>query len=172
MGRLIDDLLKFSRLSRLPLTRAAVNTNALVHSLAAELNPPGETDVAEIAISDLRESNADPVLLRQVWINLLSNSLKYSRHRKQRRIEIGSMDDQGLITWYIKDNGTGFDMQYAEKLFGVFQRLHRTEDFEGTGVGLAIVERIIHRHGGRIWADAAVDQGATFFFTLGKNGQA
>lgn len=172
MGTLIDDLLKFSRLSRLPLTCGVVDTNALVRSLAAEMNPPGESGVAQIAISDLPQSNADPVLLRQVWINLLSNALKYSRHRKQARIEIGSTEDQGLITWFIKDNGTGFDMQYAEKLFGVFQRLHRAEDFEGTGVGLAIVQRIIQRHGGRIWADAAIDQGATFFFTLGKSLQA
>lgn len=168
MGTLIDDLLKFSRLSRLPLTRGAVDTNQLVRSLAAEMNAPRENGVAEIAISDLPESNADPVLLRQVWINLLSNALKYSRHRKDARIEIGASEDQGLTTWFIKDNGTGFDMQYKDKLFGVFQRLHRMEDFEGTGVGLAIVHRIIQRHGGRIWADAAVDQGATFFFTLGK----
>ena len=169
MGTLIDDLLKFSRLSRLPLTRGVVDTNALVRSLAAEMNSPGEGGVAEIAIADLPKSDADPVLLRQVWINLLSNALKYSRHREQGRIEIGATEQQGLTTWFIKDNGTGFDMQYVDKLFGVFQRLHRAEDFEGTGVGLAIVERIIQRHGGRIWASAAVNQGATFFFTLGEN---
>ena len=172
MGTLIDDLLKFSRLSRLPLTRAAVDTDELVRSLAAKMNQPGENGLAEIAISDLPESNADPVLLRQVWINLLSNALKYSRHRKPARIEIGATEHEGLITWFIKDNGTGFDMQYVDKLFGVFQRLHRMEDFEGTGVGLAIVQRVIQRHGGRIWADAAIDQGATFFFTLGKSLQA
>jgi PAS domain S-box-containing protein len=169
MGTLIDELLQFSRLSRLPVIRGAVDTNELVRLLAVETNQPGENGVAEITVSDLPESNADPVLLRQVWINLLSNALKYSRHRKQARIEIGAAEHEGLTTWFIKDNGTGFDMQYADKLFGVFQRLHRSEEFEGTGVGLAIVQRIIKRHGGRIWADAAVDHGATFFFTLGKN---
>ena len=169
MGTLIDDLLKFSRLSRLPLTRATVDTNELVRSLAAEMNTPRQNGVAEIHICELPESNADPVLLRQVWINLLSNALKYSRHCEQARIEIGATEYQGVTTWFIKDNGTGFDMQYKDKLFGVFQRLHRMEDFEGTGVGLAIVQRVIQRHGGRIWADAAVDQGATFFFTLEKD---
>jgi len=169
MGTLIDDLLKFSRLSRLPLARGTVDTNELVRSLAEEMNTPGKNGVAQITISDLPESNADPVLLRQVWINLLSNALKYSRHRKDPRIDIGATEHQGRTTWFIKDNGTGFDMQYKHKLFGVFQRLHRMEDFEGTGVGLAIVQRIIQRHGGRVWADAAVDQGATFSFTLGKN---
>jgi PAS domain S-box-containing protein len=169
MGTLIDGLLKFSRLSRFPLTRGTVDTNELVRLLAVEMNQPGDNGVAEMAISDLPESNADPVLLRQVWINLLSNALKYSRHRKPARIEIGAAEYDGLTTWFIKDNGTGFDMQYVDKLFGVFQRLHRVEDFEGTGVGLAIVQRIIQRHGGRIWADAAVDEGATFFFTLGNN---
>jgi len=107
-------------------------------------------------------------LLKQVWINLLSNALKYTGHREAARIEIGTLNNDGATTWFVRDNGTGFDMQYVGKLFGVFQRLHKAEEYAGTGVGLAIVQRIVQRHGGRVWAEAALDQGATFFFTLGE----
>jgi PAS domain S-box-containing protein len=169
MGVLIDDLLTFSRLSRLPLTRGTVDTNELVRALVAEMAPPGQNGHAKIEVSDLPQSNADPALLKQVWINLLSNALKYTRHRKGARIEIGAEQDNGATTWFVRDNGTGFDMCYIDKLFGVFQRLHRSEDYEGTGVGLAIVQRVVERHGGRVWADAEPDRGATFFFTLGEN---
>ncbi|MEY2562222.1 MAG: hypothetical protein QOH88_415 [Verrucomicrobiota bacterium] len=167
MGVLIDDLLTFSRLSRLPLTRGTINTNELVRALVKEMNPPGKDCHAAVELIDLPQSYGDAALLKQVWINLLSNALKYTRHRQGARIEIGAETKQGVTTWFVRDNGTGFDMCYADKLFGVFQRLHRAEDFEGTGVGLAIVQRIVQRHGGRIWADAAPDRGATFFFTLG-----
>jgi PAS domain S-box-containing protein len=169
MGALIDDLLTFSRLSRLPLTRAPVNTNQLVAELVTEMNPPGPNRHAEIEVKNLPESDADPALLKQVWINLLSNALKYTRHRQGAHIEIGAEESKGATTWFVRDNGAGFDMRYVDKLFGVFQRLHRAEEYEGTGVGLAIVQRIVQRHGGRVWADAAPDRGATFRFTLGEN---
>jgi PAS domain S-box-containing protein len=169
MGVLIDDLLTFSRLSRLPLTRGTVNTNALVRELVADLSAMAENGHAKIEMSDLPQSNADPALLRQVWTNLLSNALKYTRHRKGANIKIAAAETDGATTWFVQDNGTGFDMLYVDKLFGVFQRLHSAEEYEGTGVGLAIVQRIVERHGGRVWADAALDRGATFSFTLGQN---
>ena len=140
-----------------------VDTNDLVAQCLLELSP-GQ---AEVTIGTLFPCQADPGLLRQVFMNLLSNALKYSRQRTPPRIEVGSQrDEQGKAVFFVRDNGTGFDMSYSSKLFGVFQRLHRQEEFEGTGVGLAIVQRILTRHGGRIWADAAPDKGATFSFTL------
>jgi light-regulated signal transduction histidine kinase (bacteriophytochrome) len=108
----------------------------------------------------------DPALLKQVWLNLLSNALKYTRKKEDAIVEIGCTRAHGADTFFVRDNGTGFDMRFADKLFGVFQRFHRAEDYEGTGVGLAIVQRIIIRHGGRVWAESAVERGATFFFTL------
>jgi len=163
MGQLIDELLAFSRLARTPLKLRSVDTNGLVEQCLLELN----RGQAEVTVDELFPCQADPALLRQVFMNLLSNAFKYSRHRTPPRIEIGShRDEQDKAVFYVRDNGTGFDMSYSSKLFGVFQRLHRQEDFEGTGVGLAIVQRIVTRHGGRIWADAAPDKGATFSFTL------
>jgi len=170
MGRLIDDLLSFSRLSRQPLNARPVDMRELACDSWHEVTAQHECEGAEVIIEGLPASAGDPALLRQVWLNLLSNALKYSRGRTPPRVHVGSRRENGHDVFYVRDNGTGFDMQYAHKLFGVFQRLHRSEDFEGTGVGLAVVQRIIHRHGGRIWADAVVDRGATFFFTLGPDG--
>ena len=166
MGALIDDLLKFSRLGREAIKRQTIDTADLVRSALEGLGSLREGRMVEIQIADLPSSYGDPALLKQVWINLLANALKYTRKRERAVIEVGSrLQDSGAV-FFIRDNGTGFDMRYVDKLFGVFQRLHRAEEYEGTGVGLAICQRIIHRHGGRIWAEAAVDRGATFFFTL------
>jgi PAS domain S-box-containing protein len=166
MGVLIDDLLTFSRLSRAPLKKQEVNIDKLVRHVLEDLNAQREGRRVEIRIGDLPACRGDPALLNQVWVNLLSNALKYTRHRETAVIEIGCELDQGENVYFVRDNGAGFDMRYAHKLFGVFQRLHRADEFEGTGVGLAIVQRVIHRHGGHIRGDAALDRGATFYFTL------
>jgi PAS domain S-box-containing protein len=169
MGALIDDLLIFSRMNRAELRQAKVSLDSLVHEAIDGLH--GEMDGRHIRwkIASLPEVKADPAMLRQVWVNLIANAVKYSRPREPAEIEIGSIDTQnGELVFFVRDNGVGFDMQYAHKLFGVFQRLHRAEEFEGTGIGLANVRRIIHRHGGRTWAEGKVDGGATFFFSLPK----
>ncbi len=162
MGQLIDDLLSFSRFARQPLSVQSVDTSALVRQIADEqlAGAPG----TRVVQHRLPPCQADPALLRQVWVNLISNAVKYSRKEKKPRVEIGFADG----AYYVRDNGVGFDMQYADKLFGVFCRLHRAEEFEGTGVGLAIVRRIVQRHGGRVWTDARPGKGARFQFTLGE----
>lgn len=163
MGSLIDDLLDFSRLGRKELKRQMVDNNILVQQILIETaHMPGSH--ANVQLMPLPESYADPALLRQVWINLISNAFKYSAGKDMPEMEIGYAND----AYYVRDNGAGFDMQYMDKLFGVFQRLHTSREFEGTGIGLAIVKRIIEKHGGRIWATAAVDNGACFYFTLPK----
>jgi GAF domain-containing protein len=167
MGQLIDDLLIFSRLGRQPLTRQRVALTDLVRQALEELRSEREGRCVDLVIGELPVCQADPVLLKQVFVNLLANALKFTRRREVASIEIGCREVGAEAVYFVKDNGVGFDMQYATKLFGVFQRLHRAEDYEGTGVGLAIVQRVIHRHGGRVWAEAAVDHGATFAFTLG-----
>ena len=170
MGALIDDLLTFSRLSRLPLRKREVNTVRLVRDAFKELSFSLNGRKVDMRIDDVPPCLADAALLKQVWLNLLSNALKYTRQQESAIVEVGCTREAGNdeSVFFVRDNGTGFDMRYAHKLFGVFQRLHRAEEFEGTGVGLAIVQRIVHRHGGRVWADAAVDRGATFYFTLGE----
>lgn len=168
MGRLVDDLLAFSRLSRQPVKAQAVDSVQMVQQCLGELRAAQEG--VEIRLGDLPSCRADPALLKQVWINLLANALKYTGKREFAAIEVGCRRNDGRNVYFVKDNGVGFDMRYAHKLFGVFQRLHRAEDYEGTGVGLAIVQRIIHRHGGQVWAEARIDQGATFFFTLDSGG--
>ena len=168
MSTLIDALLEFSRFNRQELDKQAMDTSKLVHSALDELGFPWQGRQVEIRIGDLPVSSGDPVLLKQAWINLLSNALKYTNKREKAEIEIGSTKVNGTEAFFVRDNGTGFDMRYADKLFGVFERLHRMEDYEGTGIGLAMVQRIVKRHGGRVWADAAIDRGATFHFTLAK----
>ena len=166
MGALIDDLLAFSRLSRATVNKQKVDTAALAEAALADLGHPTVGRNVELRIGELPLCEGDPALLKQVWINLISNALKYTKNREAAVVEIGcDRTAQGSV-YFVRDNGTGFDMRYVHKLFGVFQRLHRAEDYEGTGVGLAIVHRIVQRHGGRVWAEAAVDRGATFYFTL------
>ena len=167
MGHLIEDLLAFSRLSRLPLNKQTVAMAEVVQRALAELSAEQQGRDVEVTIGDLPDCEADPALLKQVWVNLLSNAIKFTRKRKDAHIEIGAKQTGAECIYFIKDNGVGFDMQYVDKLFGVFQRLHRSEEYEGTGVGLAIVQRIVHRHGGGAWAEAEVDKGATFYFALG-----
>jgi signal transduction histidine kinase len=171
MGQLIDDLLSFSRLSRQPLKKQTIDPAGLVRLVLSELlKEHGERQV-DISVGDLPTCEADPSLFKQVLTNLLSNALKFTSKRPAACIEVNSQSINGEQVYFVKDNGVGFDMRYAGKLFGVFQRLHLAEEFEGTGVGLAIVQRIIHRHGGRIWAEAAVDQGAAFYFTVKPSSQ-
>jgi PAS domain S-box-containing protein len=166
MGNLIDDLLAFSRASRTEMRRQAVSLDDLVETV--RLNLQGEVAGRKIAwkIDPLPEVDGDAPALRQVIANLLSNAVKYTRGRELARIEVGAKEEEGETIVFIRDNGAGFDMKYAGKLFGVFQRLHTSREFEGTGVGLAIVRRVIQRHGGRVWVDARVGEGATFYFTL------
>lgn len=166
MGTLIDDLLSFSRLGRQPLQRQTVLPAELAREEFERLLPEQEGRHVTISIGDLPPCEADPAQLRHLFSNLLANALKFTRRREEAIIEIGACNDGGEQVYWIKDNGVGFDMRYAHKLFGVFQRLHRTEEYEGTGVGLAIVQRVAHRHGGRVWAEAEIDRGATFYFTL------
>jgi signal transduction histidine kinase len=168
MGQLIDDLLAFSRLSRQPLKKQKVVTADLARQVLEELKREQDGRRIDASVADLPQCEGDPKLLKQVFVNLLSNAVKYTRKREVARIEVGSEKINGETVYFVKDNGAGFSMSYADKLFGVFQRLHRSEEYEGTGVGLAIVQRVIHRHGGRIWAEATVDKGASFYFTLGE----
>lgn len=166
MGQLIDDLLTFSRLSRQPLKKQNVATAGLARQVLEELKREQNGRRVEVSVGDLADCHADPALLKQVFVNLLSNALKYTRKSDVSKIELACEKRNGETVYFVKDNGTGFDMRYADKLFGVFQRLHRAEEYEGTGVGLAIVQRIVNRHGGRVWAEAEVNKGATFYFTV------
>ena len=168
MGALIDDLLTFSRLGRQPLKKGPTAPAALVRDALEELGSPKNGRKIDIRVDDLPPCQADPGLLKQVWMNLLSNAIRYTGRRDKARIEVGSKFENSEHVYFVADNGVGFDMQDAHKLFGVFQRLHRTEEFEGTGVGLATAQRIVHRHGGRIRADSTPGHGATFCFTLGE----
>jgi len=166
MGRLIDDLLRFSRLSRQPLSKQAVNLSSLVQQVLEQLRKEQPERRVEVQVGELPDGIGDPSLLRQVLVNLLSNAFKFTRQKEQAMIEVGCGSQEGESVYFIRDNGVGFDMAYAQNLFGVFQRMHSDDQFEGTGVGLSIVQRIIQRHGGRVWAEAEPAKGATFYFTL------
>jgi len=169
MGNLIDDLLGFSRIGRAETKKTAVNLDQLVREVVAELGQ--ETNGRDIAwkIGALPACYGDRSMLKVVLVNLVSNAVKFTRMRKPAKIEIGCAErKENQVEVFVRDNGAGFDMQYVNKLFGVFQRLHRSEDFEGTGIGLATAQRIIHRHGGQMRAEGAVDQGASFYFSLPK----
>jgi len=166
MGTLIDDILQFSRIGRNEMRRETIDMGALARSVAEELC--GDYPAAQIRIADLPQVRGDAAMLRQIWVNLIGNACKFSAKREQPEIEVGAEAEGGETVFYIRDNGVGFDMAHAEHLFGVFQRLHAESDYPGTGAGLAIVKRIVERHGGRIWAQAEVGLGTTFRFTLAK----
>ncbi|MCB9445110.1 MAG: HAMP domain-containing protein [Ardenticatenaceae bacterium] len=170
MGQLIDDLLAFSRLGRAEIRTDFIDMEMLANKVFDELKTEGEQVQIDFHMAALPEAVADPAMLRQVWVNLLSNAIKFSAKRERAVVDVGYSQEAAETIYYVRDNGAGFDMQYADKLFGVFQRLHSEREFPGTGVGLAIVQRIIHRHGGRVWAEGAIDQGAAFYFTLPQKG--
>ena len=166
MGQLIEDLLAFSRAGRTEMQLTSIDMNNLVLQVFAELKTNYDPGRINFSAENLLPASGDRATIKQVVTNLLSNALKYSSGKEIAEIQIGSEKNNNEITYYIKDNGVGFDMHYSKKLFGVFQRLHSTSEFEGNGVGLAIVKSIISRHGGRVWAEAEAGKGATFYFTL------
>jgi len=166
MGILINDLLAFAHLGRQPLSRQPVSISALVHEVVDELRKEHVQRQIEIRVRDLPDGVGDPALLKQVLVNLLSNAFKFTRKTEAAVVEVGCDQSTGESIYFIRDNGAGFDMRHASKLFEPFHRLHGGKEFEGTGVGLSIVNRVIRKHGGRIWAEAEVDKGATFYFTL------
>src|ERR1700728_1139331 len=171
MSRLIDDLLHMAQIGRKSLVRAPTDMNTLLKDVVADLKPEFEGRRIDWLMGELSAAECDAGLLKQVFANLISNAVKYTRRREVAIIEVGQLEGDGAPVIFVRDNGAGFDERYADKLFGVFQRLHRPEDFEGTGVGLSTVQRIIKKHGGEIWAKSEVDKGATFFFALAATGR-
>jgi light-regulated signal transduction histidine kinase (bacteriophytochrome) len=166
MGRLIDDILAFSRTGRAEMSLAPVDMAGLVQEVVEELRPGLTGRTIDFRIDPLPGACGDRALLRQVWANLIGNAVKFTRDRAPAVVEVGGRAEGGRAQYHVRDNGAGFDPRYSDKLFGVFQRLHRTDEFEGTGIGLAIVKRIVERHGGRIWAEGKVGEGAAFHFEL------
>jgi light-regulated signal transduction histidine kinase (bacteriophytochrome) len=169
MGTLIDDLLNLGRVGRTQLHMQVTGLSGLVNAVSMDLKRANPDRLIEWTVGALPFVDCDPGLMRQALFNLLANAVKFTRARKPAVIEVGAMGQGEHAIVFVRDNGVGFSMKHAEKLFGMFQRLHRAEDFEGTGVGLATVQRIIHKHGGRVWAEAELDKGATFYFTLGSS---
>ncbi len=168
MGQLIDDLLAFSRLSRQEMVKIDIDMGQLAEEVYRELKTETSNRQIDFTVKTKHHNRGDRSMLKQVFANLISNAVKFSAPKDPAVIEIGDLSQNGETVYYVKDNGVGFDMQYAGKLFGVFQRLHSTTEFEGTGVGLAIAQRIISRHGGRVWAEGKLGEGAAFYFSLPK----
>ncbi len=166
MGRLIDDLLRLSRVARGPIEQGPVDLTAIAQSVAARLREAEPERRVEFAVQPGLRAQGDARLMDVVLSNLLGNAWKFSRGRPLARVEFGRIETDGRPAFFVRDNGVGFDMIYAQKLFGAFQRMHKASEFPGTGIGLATVQRVIQRHGGRVWAEAQVDRGATFYFTL------
>jgi light-regulated signal transduction histidine kinase (bacteriophytochrome) len=166
MGHLIDDLLNLSRMTRREIRRESVDLSALVKAVVEDFRGTQPEHEMDVVVEEGLVAYGDESLLRVVLENLLGNAWKFSRDQPCPRIEFGILEHEDTPTFFVRDNGVGFDMAYADKMFGAFQRLHSTGEFEGTGIGLATVQRIIHRHGGRVWAEGNIGSGATFFFTL------
>ncbi|MCJ7801434.1 MAG: PAS domain S-box protein, partial [Candidatus Marinimicrobia bacterium] len=166
MGKLIDDLLAFSRMGRTAMSFSNIDMKNMVNAIYHEATSAEERKRIKFTVGDLPAINGDTSMMRQVWMNLISNAVKFSSNRKQAIIDVSSKEEKDKITYSVKDNGTGFNMKYVDKLFRVFNRLHSEKDFEGTGVGLALVQGIVNRHGGNIWAEGEMDNGATLFFSL------
>lgn len=166
MGRLIDELLALSRVGQKGVVKNKIDMRSLVDRVVHEVQRTLACPSVRVVIQNLPDAYGDAILIEQVLTNLVSNAFKFTRKHDKPAIEIGFQDGKGEVVYAVKDNGIGFDMKYHNKLFGVFERLHREEEFEGTGVGLAIVQRIVQKHGGRVWAEGKVGQGATFYFTL------
>ena len=169
MGDLIDDILLLSRVGRQKMKGFEIDMEYLVRNVWEDLRPDWDGKEIELIIDDLPNAQGDRILMAQVFQNLLSNSIKFTRNKNPALIEVGAQNYKDEIIYYVKDNGAGFDMKYINKLFGLFQRLHSPEEFEGTGVGLSIVQRVVRRHGGRVWGEGSVDGGATIYFTLPKD---
>jgi two-component system sensor kinase len=170
MAQMIDDILAFSRAGRQEIAPAEVDMEESVRAALKDLEPAVAGRNIKLDIQPLPASHGDAPMLRRVWTNLLDNAIKFTRHQPDAVIEVGARAGEGETVYYVKDNGVGFDMQYSNKLFGVFQRLHGQNEFPGTGIGLAIVKRIVARHGGRVWAEGKVGQGATLYFALPNGG--
>ncbi len=171
MGQLIDDILRFSHAGRLEINYSEIDMEKMAHAVTAELMATDPSSWPQMEIEPIPPAFGDSAMMRQVLVNLISNAIKFSRTNATPKIKVGSSKGEDETIYFVKDNGVGFDMQYAGKLFGVFQRLHSENEFEGTGVGLAIVKSIVARHGGRVWAEGKVGEGATIYFALPINGQ-